>query len=158
MSSIELVGVGKIFPNGVTAVDSVTLAVERGELLALVGSSGSGKSTLLRLIAGLDEPTTGTIRIDGVDRTGQPPRTRDVAMVFQEPALYPYLNVADNLAFGLRARRTPKREVKARLESVAAALKIEGLLSRRPGTLSGGQQRRVALGAPGAATRGFLAR
>lgn len=146
MSVIELLGVSKIFPNRVEAVAGVDLTVGIGEFVALVGPSGSGKSTLLRLIAGLDEPTSGVIRIDDEDVTGAPPRDRDVAMVFQEPALFPYLNVFENLAFSLRARPVGEEEVRARVLEVAASLELSGVLERRPATLSGGQKRRVALG------------
>jgi len=146
LSVIELRRVAKVYPNGVEAVAGLDLTVDRGEFVALVGPSGSGKSTLLRLIAGLDEPTSGTVLIDGRDVGRTPPRDRDVAMVFQEPALYPYLSVFDNLAFGLRARRVGRAETRARVQEVAASLGLSNELARRPGTLSGGQKRRVALG------------
>ena len=146
MSVIELVGVSKTFPNGVEAVAGVDLAIAPGEFLALVGPSGSGKSTLLRLIAGLETPTLGSIRILGDDVTHTAPRDRHVAMVFQEPALYPYLNVHENLAFGLRARGSADKEVSARVREVAESLALSEVLERRPATLSGGQKRRVALG------------
>src|SRR5205814_591574 len=107
----ELRGVRKTFPNGVQAVAGVDLAVGDGEFVAVVGPSGSGKSTLLRLIAGLEEPSAGTVAVDGADVTRVAPRDRDVAMVFQEPALYPYLTVFDNLAFGLRARWLKEAQV-----------------------------------------------
>lgn len=146
MTVIGLKGVAKVFPNGVAAVAGIDLAVGGGELLAVVGPSGSGKSTLLRLIAGLEEPTAGSVWIDGRDVTPLPPRDRDVALAFQEPALYPYLTVFDNLAFGVRARRLPEAEVRARVREVAATLELSDVLGRRPATLSGGQRRRVALG------------
>jgi ABC-type sugar transport system ATPase subunit len=146
LAGVELRGLGKVFPNGVEAVSGVDLSVAEGELLAVVGPSGSGKSTLLRLVAGLESPTAGAVLIGGRDVTGLPPRDRDVAMVFQEPALYPYLAVFDNLAFGLRARGAVRAEVKERVEAVAGSLGLSGVLGRRPGTLSGGQRQRVALG------------
>jgi ABC-type sugar transport system ATPase subunit len=146
VSVVALSAVSKTFENGVTAVSAVDLELGACELVAVVGPSGSGKTTLLRLVAGLAAPSGGTIRIGGADVTHWPPRKRDVAMVFQEPALYPYLSVFDNLAFGLRARRVRRSEVRERVRQAAASLKIEGLLDRRPETLSGGQKRRVALG------------
>jgi ABC-type sugar transport system ATPase subunit len=146
LADVELLSVSKVYPNGVAAVAGVGLCVGDGELLALVGPSGSGKSTLLRLVAGLEPPTAGSVRIGGREVTGLPPRGRDVAMVFQDPALYPHLSVFDNLAFGLRARGMGRSEVAARVDSVATPLGLSGLLDRRPQTLSGGQRRRVALG------------
>lgn len=146
MAIIELCGLTKVFPNGVAAVSAVDLTVGEGVFFALVGPSGSGKSTLLRLIAGLENPSAGTVRIDGRDVTGWSPRDRNVALVFQEPALYPYLSVFDNLAFSLRARRCGRAEVRSRVEEVAASLGLGGVLGRRPQTLSGGQKQRVALG------------
>lgn len=146
MGGVELRGLGKLFPNGVAAVAAVDLAVRDGEFLAVVGPSGSGKSTLLRLIAGLESPTAGTVTIGGRDVTGLAPRDRDVAMVFQDPALFPYLSVFDNLAFGLRARGLGRGEVAGRVQLVADLLGLADLLGRSPETLSGGQRQRVALG------------
>lgn len=146
MKGVELIGVTRRFPGGVEALVDVDLAVEPGELFVIVGPSGSGKSTLLRMIAGLDTPDSGSIAIGGSRVDGRPPRLRDVAMAFQSPAVYPYLNVRDNLAFGLRARSTPRREVEARVAETASLLGLEGLLDRRPATLSGGQRQRTALG------------
>ena len=146
MAIVELEAVSRRFPNGVEALSEVSLTVADGELFVLLGPSGSGKTTLLRLLAGLDSATSGTIKIGGRDVTGLPPRERSVAMVFQDAALYPYLSVFDNLAFGLRARRVPSKEIKARIEPVAASLGLEGVLDRKPGTLSGGQRQRVAFG------------
>ena len=150
MAGVELRGLGKRYPNGVEAVASVDLAVADGEFFAVVGPSGSGKSTLLRLIAGLETPGTGTVAIGGRDVTALPPRDRDLAMVFQEAALYPHLSVFDNLAFGLRARgqarELGKNELRARVETAAEGLGLLGVLDRRPETLSGGQRQRVAFG------------
>ena len=146
MAVVEVRGLSKVFPNGVQAVKAVDLAVGDGELVAVVGPSGSGKSTLLRLIAGLEDATAGSIAIGGRDVTGVAPRERDVAMVFQNPALYPYLAVFDNLAFGLRARGATNEEISTRVNSVARMLGLEGVLKRRPQELSGGQRQRVALG------------
>ncbi len=146
MECLELRGLTKTFPNGVEAVSSIDLTVAAGEFLTVVGPSGSGKSTLLRMIAGLETPSAGSIAIGGRDVTAWSPRERDVAMVFQDPALFPYLSVFDNLAFGLRARGAGRAEVKSRVESVATTFGMTGELTRRPATLSGGQKQRVALG------------
>jgi multiple sugar transport system ATP-binding protein len=147
MAQVVLEQVGKTYPGGVEAVRDVSLRVDDGELIALVGPSGSGKTTLLRLIAGLETPTTGVIRIGGRVVNDVPPHLRDVAMVFQRPALYPHLSVRANLGFGLRLRRWFGRGANdAEIERVAGQLGLETVLDRRPDTLSGGQQQRVALG------------
>ena len=114
--------------------------------MVLVGPSGCGKSTLLRMIAGLEEITDGTISIGDVDVTELPPPHRDIAMVFQNYALYPHMSVRENLGFGLSVRRTPKREIARRVDDVAALLGLEDLLERKPAKLSGGQRQRVAMG------------
>jgi len=145
MAGIVLDRISKSFGDGL-ALDSVSLEVADGELLVLLGPSGCGKSTLLRIIAGLVEPDTGRVIIDGRDMTGTPPRERDVAMVFQSYALYPHLNVRRNLGFGLRARRHPRAEVDEKVATTARRLGLEGLLDRRPRELSGGQRQRVAVG------------
>jgi len=129
-----------------TAVRDLDLRVERGELLVLVGPSGCGKSTVLRMIAGVEEPSGGRIFIGERPVDDVEPAERDVAMVFQSYALYPHMRVRDNLAFGLRMRRTPKDEIERRVRWAAGLLGLEGLLDRRPGQLSGGQRQRVALG------------
>ncbi|HEY3544041.1 MAG TPA: sn-glycerol-3-phosphate ABC transporter ATP-binding protein UgpC [Gaiellaceae bacterium] len=146
MAGILLDGVTKIFAGGVTAVDEVTLEIAPGEFLVLVGPSGCGKSTLLRMIAGLEETTAGTIWIDGDDVTDLPPRSRDIAMVFQNYALYPHMSVRDNLAYGLKVRKTAKAETARRVDEVARLLGLDELLDRRPAALSGGQRQRVAMG------------
>jgi ABC-type sugar transport system ATPase subunit len=146
MAAVRLEAVTKRFPNGHLAIRQVDLAIDDGEFLVLVGPSGCGKSTLLRLIAGLDTPTSGRIVIAGADVTAVPPQARDLAMVFQSYALYPHLKVRDNLAYGLKVRRTDRAVVARRVADVAAALDIEALLDRRPAQLSGGQRQRVALG------------
>lgn len=129
-----------------TAVDGISFTAPAGEFTVLLGPSGCGKSTSLRLIAGLEEATSGQILIDGEDVTDQPPNKRQIAMVFQSYALFPHLSVAENILFGLKVRRVPKGEQSERLEKTAALLGLSELLKRRPSQLSGGQQQRVALG------------
>jgi multiple sugar transport system ATP-binding protein len=146
MAGIQLEHVTKAFAGGVVAVDDVNLTVADGEFMVLVGPSGCGKSTLLRLIAGLEEITDGTISIDGADVTELDPPDRDIAMVFQNYALYPHMSVRENLGFGLSVRRTPKREIRRRVEDVAGLLGLQELLDRKPAHLSGGQRQRVAMG------------
>jgi multiple sugar transport system ATP-binding protein len=146
MAGIELEHVTKAFAGGVVAVDDVSLSIADGEFMVLVGPSGCGKSTLLRMIAGLEEITDGTISIGDVDITALQPAQRDIAMVFQNYALYPHMSVRENLGFGLSVRRTPKREIARRVDDVAALLGLEELLERKPAKLSGGQRQRVAMG------------
>jgi multiple sugar transport system ATP-binding protein len=146
MGGIVLERVTKVFPGGVTAVDDVELEIEDGEFMVLVGPSGCGKSTLLRMIAGLEGVSAGTIRIGDREVTELAPRSRDVAMVFQNYALYPHMRVWDNLAFALRLRRTPKPAMKEKVGSVAGVLGLSELVERKPGALSGGQRQRVAIG------------
>jgi multiple sugar transport system ATP-binding protein len=146
MAQIELEHLTKVYPGGVVAVNDVSLEIGDGEFIVLVGPSGCGKSTLLRLIAGLEEVSQGSIAIGGTDVTELAPRRRDIAMVFQSYALYPHMNVRQNIAYGLKVRRTPKDETKRRVEEVAALLGLEDLLDRRPAQLSGGQRQRVAMG------------
>src|SRR5579863_1974517 len=146
VAGIVLDRVSKVFSGGVVAVDDISLEVESGEFLVLVGPSGCGKSTLLRMIAGLEDATDGTISIDGRDVTDLPPRSRDVAMVFQSYALYPHMSVRENLGYGLKVRKTPKKEAAERVARAAKLLGLEELLDRKPGALSGGQRQRVAMG------------
>jgi multiple sugar transport system ATP-binding protein len=146
MSGITLDRVTKIYANGVKAVDAVELDVAPGEFVVLVGPSGCGKSTLLRMIAGLEDVTDGTISIGGDDVTDKPPQKRDIAMVFQNYALYPHMTVRENLAYGLRLRKLPKAEWQQRVAHTAAKLGLEDLLDRKPSALSGGQRQRVAMG------------
>jgi multiple sugar transport system ATP-binding protein len=130
----------------VIAVDGVSLTIASGEFLVLVGPSGCGKSTLLRMIAGLEEVTGGTISIGEQNVTELPPRSRDIAMVFQSYALYPHMTVRQNLGYGLKVRKTPKREIAERVERAAELLGLDQLLDRKPAALSGGQRQRVAMG------------
>src|SRR4051794_15952272 len=146
MAAITLEHMTKEFAGGVTAVDDVSLTIEDGEFMVLVGPSGCGKSTLLRMIAGLEEITDGAISIGDRDVTELPPPERDIAMVFQNYALYPHMNVRENLGFGLSVRHTPKTEIRRRVEDVATLLGLEALLDRKPAHLSGGQRQRVAMG------------
>ena len=129
----------------VVAVDNLSLEIADREFLTLLGPSGCGKTTTLNIIAGLDAPTSGRVLFDADDVTDMPPERRDVAMVFQTYALYPHMRVYDNIAFGLRMRRTPHHEIKQRVEEVTAAMEIDRLLQRKPRQLSGGQRQRVAL-------------
>jgi len=146
MAEIEIENLTKVFSGDVVAIDDVSLRIEDGEFIALVGPSGCGKSTLLRAIAGLEEVTSGQISIGGRDVTDLAPRHRDIAMVFQSYALYPHMNVQQNLGYGLKVRRTPKAEIRLRVEDVAAMLGLDDLLERKPAQLSGGQRQRVAMG------------
>jgi multiple sugar transport system ATP-binding protein len=146
MTGISLDEVTKVYPNGVLALDSLSLDIAEGEFCVLVGPSGCGKSTLLRMIAGLEDVTDGEISIGGVDVTDMPPQERDIAMIFQNYALYPHMTVRENLAFGLRLRKLPKAEWQKRVDDVANTLGLDELLDRKPSALSGGQRQRVAMG------------
>ena len=146
MSGISLDEVTKVYPNGVTAVDALSLDIAEGEFCVLVGPSGCGKSTLLRMIAGLEDVTAGDVSIGGIDVTDKPPQERDIAMVFQNYALYPHMTVKENLAFGLKLKKLPKAEWKRRVDEVAKILGLDELLDRKPAALSGGQRQRVAMG------------
>src|SRR5216683_595447 len=145
-AKIELAEVDKRFANGVEAVRALSVVIAPGQFVSLLGPSGCGKSTALRLIAGLERPSAGTIRIGGKAMNGVSPRDRDIAMVFQNYALYPHMTVQRNLAFGLRERRTPKREIDRRVREISSILSLDELLKRRPAQLSGGQRQRVAMG------------
>ncbi len=146
MSRIVLDAVSKQFPDGTSAVTSLDLDVSDGELLVLVGPSGCGKTTVLRMVAGLEEVSSGTIYIDGSPVNDVEPRHRDVALVFQSYALYPHLSVYQNMAFSLKYRKVPKTEVRKRVDEVARILELEPYLQRKPRQLSGGQRQRVAMG------------
>ena len=146
MSQIVLDSVTKRYGNGFVAVDEISLTIESGEFMVLVGPSGCGKSTLLRMIAGLEEVSDGRVLIGDRDVTDLSPRNRDIAMVFQNYALYPHMTVRENLGYGLKVRKTPKPEVQRRVDAVAQLLGLETMLDRRPVALSGGQRQRVAMG------------
>ncbi|HST07346.1 MAG TPA: sn-glycerol-3-phosphate ABC transporter ATP-binding protein UgpC [Gemmatimonadaceae bacterium] len=146
MARISLEHIDKIYPNGYVAAKDLSLEVNDGELLVLVGPSGSGKSTVLRLMAGLERVTDGTIRIGDRDVTDLPPQQRDIAMVFQNYALYPHMTVRQNLGFGLSIRKQPAAVIAERVQAIASSLGLEPLLERKPAQLSGGQRQRVALG------------
>ena len=146
MSSLDLKNIYKVYPSGVTAVSDFTLSIEDKEFIVFVGPSGCGKSTTLRMIAGLEEISDGELYIDGVYMNNTVPKDRDIAMVFQNYALYPHMTVYDNMAFGLKLRKMPKEEIDRRVKEAAAILGIDMYLSRKPKALSGGQRQRVALG------------
>ena len=146
MSSLNLKNIYKVYPSGVTAVTDFNLDIEDKEFIVFVGPSGCGKSTTLRMIAGLEEISSGELYIDGVLVNNRAPKDRDIAMVFQNYALYPHMTVYDNMAFGLKLRKMPKPEIDARVKEAARILGIEMYLSRKPKALSGGQRQRVALG------------
>jgi ABC-type sugar transport system ATPase subunit len=148
MSGIRLEELSKRFERGTAAaaLDGLNLAIGDGERMVVLGPSGSGKSTLLRLIAGLEQPTSGLVAIGGTNQAGVPPHRRGLAMVFQNPALYPHLSVFDNLAFGLRARGVGRSELKRRVGEAAELLGLSALLERRPRAISGGERQRVAIG------------
>jgi multiple sugar transport system ATP-binding protein len=146
MASIRVESASRTFPDGTRALDGVNLAVADGECLVLVGPSGCGKSTLLRAVAGLEQLDSGRVLIGDADVTGKPAGERDIAMVFQNYALYPQMTVRDNIEFGLKSRRMSERERRERVADVAGLLGLGALLSRRPAELSGGQLQRVAMG------------
>jgi len=146
MAGVKLVNVYKTYPGGVTAVSDFNIDIEEKEFIILVGPSGCGKTTTLRMIAGLEEITEGELYIGDKLMNDVAPKDRDIAMVFQNYALYPHMTVFDNMAFGLKLRKTPKDEIKRRVHEAARILDIEHLLDRKPKALSGGQRQRVALG------------
>jgi multiple sugar transport system ATP-binding protein len=146
MSGVKFEKVTKVYDNGVKVVHGIDLEIHRGEFVVFVGPSGCGKSTLMRMVAGLEAISGGTISIEGRVVNDLPPRERDIAMVFQDYALYPHKNVFDNLAFGLKLRKFPAADIDKRVKEAAAILKIDHLLERKPRALSGGQRQRVAMG------------
>ena len=146
MATVQLKNICKVYEGGVKAVDNVNIEVEDQEFVVLVGPSGCGKSTTLRMIAGLEDITSGELLIDNKIVNDVPPKDRDIAMVFQNYALYPHMTVYDNMAFGLKIRKFPKEEIEQRVHEAAKILEIEELLDRKPKALSGGQRQRVAVG------------
>jgi multiple sugar transport system ATP-binding protein len=146
MATVELDKINKLYENGFHAVRDLSIAVDDGEFLVLVGPSGCGKSTALRMVAGLEDISTGELRIGGKRVNDVDPQGRDIAMVFQSYALYPHMSVADNMAYGLKLRRMPKDQINERVKKAAEMLELTALLDRKPKQLSGGQRQRVAMG------------
>ena len=146
MATIALENLSKVYPDGTRAVSSLDLAIDDGEFMVFVGPSGCGKTTALRMVAGLEEITDGIVRIGDRVVNSLPPKQRDVAMVFQNYALYPHMSAFDNMAFGLKMRRIAREERKRRVSGAAQALALETVLKKKPRTLSGGQRQRVAMG------------
>ncbi|RWO00729.1 ABC transporter ATP-binding protein [Mesorhizobium sp.] len=146
MAEVILENICKTYGNNFRAIDQLNLSVEDGEFLILVGPSGCGKSTALRMIAGLEDITSGSLRIGGVDVVDMPPKDRDIAMVFQSYALYPHMTVFENIAFSMRLAGKPKAERKKRVDEIAKTLQLTSLLDSKPANLSGGQRQRVAMG------------
>jgi multiple sugar transport system ATP-binding protein len=146
MAGVVFESVGKVYPDGTRALDDLRLEIEDGEFMVFVGPSGCGKTTALRMVAGLEEVSEGSIRIGDTVINDVLPQERDIAMVFQNYALYPHMTVAENIGFGLRMRKLPKAEIKTRVAEIAQILGLGDLLDRRPRVLSGGQRQRVAMG------------
>ena len=146
MASVSLKDICKVYPNGFEAVKNFNLEIEDKEFIIFVGPSGCGKTTTLRMIAGLEEISSGELLIDGKLMNNVEPKDRDIAMVFQNYALYPHMTVFDNMAFGLKLRKVPKDQIKKQVLEAAHILDLEKLLDRKPKALSGGQRQRVAMG------------
>ncbi|RWC57133.1 ABC transporter ATP-binding protein [Mesorhizobium sp.] len=146
MAEVVLENICKTYGNNFHAIDQLNLSVEDGEFLILVGPSGCGKSTALRMIAGLEDVTSGSLRIGGIDVVDMPPKDRDIAMVFQSYALYPHMTVFENIGFSMRLAGKPKAERKKRVDEIAKTLQLTSLLDSKPANLSGGQRQRVAMG------------
>ena len=146
MGAIDIKSAGKIYPNGTRALDDVSITINDGEFVVLVGPSGCGKTTLLRMVAGLEDITEGEIAIGDKTVNEVAPKDRDIAMVFQNYALYPHMSVFDNMAFSLKLRKLPKNEIEKKVKDAAKTLEISELLDRKPKALSGGQRQRVAMG------------
>ena len=146
MATVDLEQINKVYPNGFHAVKDLDLDVRDGEFMVLVGPSGCGKTTALRMVAGLEDISFGTLRIGGQPVNDVTPKDRDIAMVFQNYALYPHMTVRDNIGFALKLRKLPKAEIKAKVNETAEILGLTEWLDRKPGQLSGGQRQRVAMG------------
>ena len=146
MASIQINAINKIYPNGFHAVHDLDISVADGEFMVLVGPSGCGKTTALRMVAGLEEVTSGSVQIGDRDVTTLPARERDIAMVFQNYALYPHMSVGENIGFALSLRKMPKAEIQRRVHEAAEVLSLTEWLDRKPAQLSGGQRQRVAMG------------
>ena len=146
MGAIDIKSAGKIYPNGTRALEDVSITINDGEFVVLVGPSGCGKTTLLRMVAGLEDITEGEIAIGDKTVNEVAPKDRDIAMVFQNYALYPHMSVFDNMAFSLKLRKLPKNEIEKKVKDAAKTLEISELLDRKPKALSGGQRQRVAMG------------
>jgi multiple sugar transport system ATP-binding protein len=146
MATISIENLTKVYPDGTRAVSELDLAIDDGEFMVFVGPSGCGKTTALRMVAGLEDITSGTVRIGDRVVNSLPPKQRDVAMVFQNYALYPHMNAFDNMAFGLKMRHISKEERRRRVEEAAQVLGLEAVLRKKPRTMSGGQRQRVAMG------------
>ena len=146
MGAINISSVGKVYPNGTRALEDVNIEINDGEFVVLVGPSGCGKTTLLRMVAGLEDITEGEISIADNVVNEVAPKDRDIAMVFQNYALYPHMSVYDNMAFSLKLRKLSKEEIDTKVKEAAKTLEIDELLDRKPKALSGGQRQRVAMG------------
>ena len=146
MAAVELENVGKTYPGNVKAVEGANFAIENGEFIVLVGPSGCGKSTILRMIAGLEAITEGNVHIGGSVVNALEPGERDIAMVFQNYALYPHMSVYNNMAYGLKNSGMRRDEIRQRIDKAASTLQLEPYLARKPSQLSGGQRQRVAMG------------
>ena len=146
MAAISLSKLTKVYATGVKALDALDLDVADGEFVVLVGPSGCGKTTALRMVAGLEDITSGILRIGGKEVNNETPKERDIAMVFQNYALYPHMTVAENIGFALKLRKLPKDQLNAKVKGAAEILGLTDWLDRKPGQLSGGQRQRVAMG------------
>src|SRR6202034_3322185 len=146
MAMVTLEKLTKVYPNGTTAVSDLDLEVADGEFMVLVGPSGCGKTTALRMVAGLEDITSGVLRIGGKEANDETPKERDIAMVFQNYALYPHMTVAENIGFALKLRKLPKDQLNAKVKEAAEILGLTDWIDRKPGQLSGGQRQRVAMG------------
>src|SRR6201990_480126 len=146
MATVSLEGINKVYENGFHAVKDLSVDIADGEFMVLVGPSGCGKTTALRMVAGLEDITSGVLRIGGKEANDETPKQRDIAMVFQNYALYPHMTVAQNIGFALKLRKLPKPELDAKVNEAADILGLTDWLDRKPGQLSGGQRQRVAMG------------